>query len=345
VKASLRELAAQVGGRVVGDDALVVDGLAGLDEARAGQLSFFSHPSYRRAFDKTRASAVLVPAGTTRDGVALVVVDNPSVAFARISQLFFPPAAVAPGVRAGAHVHPEARVEPSAAVLAGAVVEQGAVIGPRAVLHPGAYVGPHARIGEDTVLHPNVTVYGACRVGARCVLHAGCVVGADGFGFAFDGSGHLKIPQAGIARIEDDVELGACSCVDRATLGETVVGRGSKVDNLVQIAHNVKVGPLSILCAQVGVSGSTELGTGVVLGGQVGIANHTKLGDGVKIAAQSGVHGDIAPGTTLGGTPAFDASDWKRSTVALQHLPELLKEVRALRKRVEALELKKENAT
>jgi UDP-3-O-[3-hydroxymyristoyl] glucosamine N-acyltransferase len=346
VKKALAELVAHVGGRLQGDGTLLIDSLAGLEEARAGQLSFFSNTKYRRAFDATHASAVLVGPGVHRDGVALVTVDDPLLAYARLSQLFFPKALVAHGVRKGALVDPEARVDPTAAVLAGAIVEAGALIGPRAVIHPGAYVGPHVQIGEDSVLHANATVLERCIVGARCILHAGSVVGADGFGFAFDASGpaHVKIAQAGIARLEDDVELGACACVDRATLGETVIGKGSKIDNLVQVAHNVKVGPLSILCAQTGISGSTELGAGVVLGGQVGVANHLKIGDGVRAAAQSGIAHDVEAGATVGGTLAFDVENWKRSALAVRRLPELLKEVRELKRRITVLEKEKENA-
>ncbi|MBK7863046.1 MAG: UDP-3-O-(3-hydroxymyristoyl)glucosamine N-acyltransferase [Archangiaceae bacterium] len=337
----LSELAAHVGGQIDGDPSLQIEGLAGLSEAARGQLSFFSNRRYRREFESTRASAVLVDAKTARPaGTTVVKVDNPQLAFARLSQLFFPPQKFPAGIDARALVHAEAAVDPSATVMAGAVVERGAVVGPRAVIFGGAHVGEQARIGEGTVLHPNAVVYAQCVVGARCILHAGSVVGADGFGFAFDPGTpqHVKIPQAGIARLEDDVELGACSCVDRATLGETVVGRGTKIDNLVQIAHNVKVGPLSLLCAQAGISGSSTLGAGVVLGGQVGIAGHLELGDLAKVAAQAGVGHDIEPGGVVGGSPAYDAAVWKRASVVTQQLPDMLKELRALRRRVEELE-------
>ena len=338
---ALKELAAHVGGEIDGDGSVQIDGLAPLEDAKAGQLSFFSNARYKRAYQATRASAVLVSAGTKRhDGVTLVKVQNPLLAFARLSQLFFPFRVHVAGVSERSYVHPEATVHPTATVMGGAVVERRATVGPRAVLYPGVYVGEGAAVGEASVLHPNVVIYERCVVGARCTLHAGCVVGADGFGFALDAEAleHVKIPQAGIARLEDDVELGACTCVDRATLGETVVGRGSKVDNLVQIAHNVRVGPMSILCAQAGISGSTQLGAGVVLGGQVGIAGHLHVGDLAKIAAQAGIAQDVEAGATLGGTPAYDAGAWKRASLVTQQLPELLKELRALKKRVEALE-------
>jgi UDP-3-O-[3-hydroxymyristoyl] glucosamine N-acyltransferase len=209
-------------------------------------------------------------------------------------------------------------------------------VGARSVLYPGAYVGEAASVGEDCLLYPNVTVRERCQVGSRVVLHASCVVGADGFGFAFDAEGesgpqHYKIPQTGIVRIEDDVEVGACTCIDRATLGETVIGRGT----------NVKVGPLSLLCAQAGVSGSAELGMGVVLAGQVGVVGHIRVGDLAKVGAQSGVAHDVEDGQVVSGSPAVPHKEWLRASAALNQLGDLLKEVRALRRRVESLEKEK----
>lgn len=343
---ALSELAAHVGGTIDGDGSVLISGLAPLSEAGAGHLSFFSNRRYKREFETTKASAVLVTEGTHRhDGTTLVKVKNPQLAFARLSQLFHQRRVHLAGVHPAATVHPEATVHESATLMPGTVVDRGASVGARTVLYPGVYVGEGARIGEACVLHANVAVYERCIVGDRCTLHANSVVGADGFGFALDPDAleHVKIPQAGIARLEDDVELGACSCVDRATMGETVVGRGTKVDNLVQIAHNVKVGPLSILCAQAGISGSTQLGAGVVLGGQVGIAGHLEIGDRVMIAAQAGVGHDVEDGAVLGGSPAYDAGTWKRASVVTQQLPDLLKEVRTLKKRIEALEKKGDN--
>jgi UDP-3-O-[3-hydroxymyristoyl] glucosamine N-acyltransferase len=342
----LDELAAHVGGEFLGDAGLLITGLNGLAEAGPGELSFYGNPRYRRQYEASRASAILVgPDAPVREGVALVRVANPHLAFAQVSHLFHPRPSYTAGVRLGAHVHPEARVHPEAAVMAGATVEKNATVGARAVLFPGAYVGEGASIGEDSLLYPNVTVRERCQVGARVILHASCVVGADGFGFAFNPEGahgpeHYKVPQAGIVRIEDDVEVGACTCIDRATLGETVIGRGTKIDNLVQLAHNVRVGPLSLVCAQAGVSGSAELGTGVVLAGQVGVVGHIRVGDMAKVGAQSGVAHDVEDGQVVSGSPAVPHREWLRSSAALGQLGELLKEVRALRRRVEMLEKK-----
>ncbi len=338
----LGELAALVGGQVEGNAALEIQGVAGLEEAAEGHLSFFGNSRYKKALALTKASAVLVgkDAPAPVPGVTYVRVENPHLAFAKISQSFFPRRWFAAGRSDRALIHPDANVHPEATVMQFVTVERAATIGARAVLHPGVFIGEHAQVGDDTVLHPNVTVYDHCIVGKRCILHAGAVVGSDGFGFALDPSvpEHVKIPQAGIARLEDDVELGACSCIDRATLGQTVIGRGTKIDNLVQVAHNVTVGPYSILCAQAGISGSTSMGQGVVLGGQAGVAGHLKIGNLARIGAQAGVPQDVDDGAQLMGTPTMPMLGWYRSSATFEKLPEMARELRALRKRIEELE-------
>ena len=343
---SLADLAAHVGGTVEGDGRLRILGLASLEEAGPGELSFYGNPRYRKELGTTRAAAVLLPPGepVTRTDVAWVRVDSPHLAFARLLALFHPSPRPAGGVHPRAEVHPSARVDPSATVMALAVVEAGAVVGARSVLWPGSYLGEGARVGDDCVLQPGAIVRERCLLGNRVLLQPGVVVGSDGFGFAFDPAGpaHVKVPQVGTVRIEDDVEVGAGSCIDRATTGETVIGRGTKIDNLVQISHNVRVGPLSIVCAQVGISGSTEVGEGVVLAGQVGIVGHVRIGDGARVAAQSGVPHDVPPGATFSGYPAVDRALWLRQSAALKQLPELLREVRQLRARVAALESRKD---
>lgn len=342
---TVAELAQVVGGEVDGDPALEIHGVAGLESAQPGQLSFYGNQKYKAALQATRASAVLVgDDAPPRGGRTHVRVKHPHLAFARVAQLFHPKKQHVPGVSPQAAIHPDAKVHPTATVMAHAVVARGAQVGERAVLYPGAFVGEDARVGDDTVLSPNVAVMDRCVVGARCLLHAGAVVGADGFGFALDLSvpEHVKIPQAGIARVEDDVELGACSCVDRATTGETVIGKGSKIDNLVQVGHNSVVGPLSILCAQVGLSGTSVLGTGVVLAGQVGVAGHLRIGDLAKVGAQAGVMNDVEGGATVLGAPAMPHKDFLRSAALFAKLPELHKELRALKKRLD--ELQKEKA-
>jgi UDP-3-O-[3-hydroxymyristoyl] glucosamine N-acyltransferase len=340
------DLASHVGGEVVGNAALPISGVSGLSEAKSSELSFFANPRYRKQLKSTQAGAVLVPSQLTElgPGPVWIRVSNPHLAFAKICALFYPRPQRKPGVDARASVHEAARVHPTASVLAGACIEAGAQVGARTLVYPGAYIGERSIVGDDCILYPNCTIREDCQVGSRVILHSGCVIGADGFGFAFDASvpEHFKVPQVGTVRIEDDVEVGACTCVDRAATGETVIGRGSKIDNLVQIAHNVRVGPLSIVCAQAGVSGSSELGSGVVLAGQVGVVGHIKVGDMARVGAQSGVAQDVPAGATISGTPAIDHRQWLRVAAVQPELGKILRELRELRSRVQALMDKRE---
>ncbi len=339
----LSELATRIGARLRGSGAIDVAGVAELAAAGERDVAFFANPRYRRAFLETRAGAVIcddAAADQAPRGLALIVTDQPYLAFARASALFHPQEKPAPGVHASAVVDATASVDRTASVGPLAYVGPRAHVGAGTVIGAGAVVAREVRIGADCHLHAGSVVRERCVLGDRVILQPGSVVGADGFGFAFDPSGpsHHKVPQVGIVRIEDDVEVGACACVDRATLGETVIGRGAKIDNLVQIAHNVKVGPLSLLVAQCGVSGSSELGTGVILSGQVGVIGHLKIGDGARVGAQSGVARDLEPGETVSGSPAIAHRSWLRSAAVFAELGELAREVRRLNKRVQELE-------
>ena len=341
---TLAELAALVGGELTGDPGLRLDGVAALEEAGPEQISFFSNRKYRAAFLATRAGAVVVePDAEAPAGRALLRVANAYLAFARISTLFHPPRAAAPEIAPEAVVHPTARVHPSAQVMPLASIGPGASVGPRTVIHPGVQIGEEARVGADCVVYPNVVIREGCVVGDRVILQPGCVIGADGFGFALDpvgdgaGPRHYKVPQVGRVVIEDDVEIGANSCVDRATLGVTRIGRGAKIDNLVQVAHNVVVGQLSILAAQVGISGSTTLGMGVVCWGQAGVVGHLHLGDRANVAAQAGVADDLAPGERVAGSPAKAEVAWARNSAAFDRLTDMRRDLRALQRQVAAL--------
>ncbi|ACG72375.1 UDP-3-O-(3-hydroxymyristoyl) glucosamine N-acyltransferase [Anaeromyxobacter sp. K] len=341
---TLAELAARVGGAVEGDGSLRLDGIAPLEEASASEISFFSNRKYRKAFEASRAGAVVVePREQVPAGRTVLRVANAYLAFAKISTLFHPPREAVPEVAPTAVIHPTARVHPSAQVMPLACVGPDAQVGARSILFPGVHVADGARVGEDCVLYHNVVVRERCAVGNRVILQPGCVIGSDGFGFAFDPEGegkgprHYKVPQVGNVVVEDDVELGANTCVDRATLGTTRIGRGAKIDNLVQIAHNVQVGPLSLLVSQVGVAGSTKLGMGVVAGGQAGIVGHLEIGDGVRIGAQSGVMADVQAGETVSGSPAVPHGGWLKAMASLEHLHDMRKELRELRREVERL--------
>jgi UDP-3-O-[3-hydroxymyristoyl] glucosamine N-acyltransferase len=344
---SLEELARRIGAELRGPAAGGMSGVAPLESAGPSQIAFYANPRYRKALAATRAGAVIVSeddVGHVPPSAARLVAAQPYVAFAKASALFHEELVVEPGSQRGALIDETADVHPTAAVCPGAYVGPGAKIGAHTTLHAGARVLDCARVGESCVLWAGAVVRERCILGDRVILQPNAVVGSDGFGFAFDlegdGNGpiHRKVPQAGIARVEDDVEVGACSCIDRATLGETIVGRGTKIDNLVQVGHNVHVGPLCLLVAQCGISGSTELGQGVILAGQVGVVGHLRIGDGARIGAQSGVAHDVQEGETLSGYPAIGHRDWLRMSAALPRVPELLREVRKLEQRLEQLE-------
>jgi UDP-3-O-[3-hydroxymyristoyl] glucosamine N-acyltransferase len=342
---SLAELADRVGGRVEGDGSVRIGRVMPLEDAGPGDVSFFANRKYLAAFEGTRAGAVVVgESEEVAPGRNLLRAGNAYLAFARISTLFHPPREPVPEISAHAVVSPGATVHPSAEVQAFAWVGPGASVGARTILFPGVVVGEGARVGEDCILYPNVVVRERCVVGNRCILQPGAVLGGDGFGFAFDmegdGSGprHFKVPQSGIAELEDDVELGANACVDRATLGKTIVRRGAKIDNLVQLAHNVEIGPLSLLASQVGIAGSTKVGMGVAMAGQVGVVGHITIGDGARLGAQAGVPNDVPAGETYSGYPAVPHRSWLREQAATRGLPELVKRVRQLEKALKQLQ-------
>jgi len=344
MKRTLGEVAALTGGRVVGDASTVLTGVAGIKEAQEGHLTFVSNPKYCRFLSTTRASAVIVDPAShdASDGgptPALLVVENAYAAFARAMSLFAEPAPrLATGVHPSAWVSPAAKLGGEVAVGPNAVVMEDAEVGERSAIHPGAYVGAGARIGRDCVIHPNATVKSACVLGDRVIVHSGAVLGSDGFGFARDGSEQVKVPQLGGVLIDDDVEIGANVCIARATVGTTRVGRGTKIDNLVQIAHNVTIGQGSIVVAQVGISGSAEIGDRVVLGGQAGIVGHIRIGDDAMVGAQSGVTKSVPSGEQVSGYPARRHSLSKRVNACIQALPCLFQKVREMEKRLARVE-------
>jgi UDP-3-O-[3-hydroxymyristoyl] glucosamine N-acyltransferase len=340
MEATLEELAKLVGGRVAGDPAVRVRGVNGIAEAGPGELTFLANPRYAPLLASTKASAAVVAEGVPCP-VPSIVVRNPDLAFARAAERLAgapwrPPA----GVHPGAVVARDASIGRDVSIGAACVVEPGASIGDRTVLYPQVYVGPGARIGPDSLLWPQVVVRERCELGARVVVHSGTVVGSDGFGYATDGGVHHKIPQLGTVVVGDDVEIGANVAVDRARFGATVIGRGTKIDNLVQIAHNVRIGEACLIVAQVGISGSTTLGNQVILGGQAGIAGHLEIGDRSIVTAQAGLGKDLPPGSVVSGEHAQDAKKHMRKLAALSKLPDALVELRELRKEVEALRKK-----
>lgn len=334
---TLGELAAHVNGRVAGDPSTEITSAAGLDQAEAGQISFLSNPKYFNKVKTTNASAVVVKEEMDA-GAALLIADDPYYAFMRII------------VRLHGHRHhPAADVSDRASVAPNATIGTGTHIGPFAtvsenvrigdhcVLYPGVFVGPESVIGDDCILYPNAVVYDRCRIGNRVIIHANATVGEDGFGFATHKGVHHKIPHIGGVVIEDDVELGAGSAVERGTLDDTVIGQGCKVGDSVVIGHGAKAGAHCLLVPQVGIAGSTTLGHHCVVGGQVGIAGHLNIGNGVMIGAQSGVGHNAKDGERIFGSPAFEAEKAKRAYFLIRRLPDMWKEIKRLGKEVAEL--------
>jgi UDP-3-O-[3-hydroxymyristoyl] glucosamine N-acyltransferase len=336
---ALKELARVVGGEVSGDGSAMISGVAGIKEAMAGDITFLANPRYEKFMDSTQASAVIVARGTSGRGKPLILSDNPYLSFVKAVEFFVPSKNHYPRV-----IHPSAVIAGTAAlgsdiaVGACAVVEDGARIGDGTVVLPGVFIGRDTEIGKECLVYPNVTIREEVKIGDRVIIHGGAVIGSDGFGFAKDGDVYRKIPQIGSVVIEDDVEVGANVTIDRATTGTTYVGKGTKIDNLVQIAHNVVIRENCILVAQVGIGGTTEIGKGVTLAGQAGAVGHIKIGDGAVVAAQAGVTKSVPPNTMVSGYPAREHNQAKKIYASFMKLPDLLKRVAELGERLARIE-------
>ncbi len=336
---TLAEIAKAVSGAVRGDPTLRISGVSGVEEAGPTDITWLSHERFAGRLGASRAGAVLVPEQYGATPMPAILVADPSRAIITVLERFAPPVRRPPaGVHASAIVSPSARLAPDAAVGPWVVIEAGATIGQRTVLHANVYIGADAVIGCDCELWPGVVVRERCTLGDRVTIHPNATIGADGFGYQFFDGKHNKIPQIGTVVIEDDVEIGANSAIDRAKFGATRIGRGTKIDNLVQVAHNVQIGPHCMIVAQCGIAGSARLGTGVVLGGQVGVRDHVVLHDGVQSAACACISKDIPPGTTVIGAPAVEHEQWIRERGKLRRLARIADELQGLIERVERLE-------
>ena len=338
-----KQIATFIQGDIVGDENATVHTFAKIEEGVPGALSFLSNPKYTPYIYETQSSIVLV----NRDFVpeqevkaTLIKVDNAYESLAKLMTLYEQSHPKRTGIDPLAYVAPTARVGKDVYLAPFACVGDGAEIGDGTELHPHATVGRNAKVGAGCILYPHATVYHDCRVGNRCILHAGCVIGADGFGFAPTPDGYEKIPQIGIVVVEDDVEIGANTCVDRATMGATLIHRGVKLDNLIQIAHNDEIGAHTVMASQVGIAGSTKVGEWCMFGGQVGIAGHIRIGNKVNLGAQSGVPGNIKDGQQLIGTPPMEIKPYFKAQAVFRRLPEMYAELNALRKEIEELKKK-----
>jgi UDP-3-O-[3-hydroxymyristoyl] glucosamine N-acyltransferase len=338
----LAELATRLGCTLRGDGDVDVRRVSGIEEAGPGDLTFVSNPRYVARLGGTQASAVIVTAEVDTSLPSLVT-PNPYLAYARATALLHPLPRPEPGIHASAQVHPTAVLGPEVHVGAHAVVGPRVRVGARSILHPHVVVYEDVEIGEDCLLHSAVQVRERCRFGDRVVVQSAAVIGGDGFGFARDESGrYQKIPQVGVVVIEDDVEIGALTAIDRAALGETRIARGTKIDNLVQIGHSVRIGEDTVLAGQVGIAGSARIGKRVTLAGQVGVAGHLTIGDGVTATAQSGIPNSVDAGALVSGYPAIDNRTWLKASAVFPRLPELLKRLRELERQVEELLARKD---
>ncbi|HYE30651.1 MAG TPA: UDP-3-O-(3-hydroxymyristoyl)glucosamine N-acyltransferase [Methylomirabilota bacterium] len=326
------EIAQLIGGQVVGDGATVLTGFSPAGSAKPGDLTFAENEAYFTRAEQSAASAILVDGAFASSVKTIIRVENARIGFARALGVFFPEPAFPAGVHPSAVVAPSAQIDPTAHVGPNCTIGENAKIAARAILEGNIFISANCTLAEDAHLFPNVTLYPRTQIGKRVRIHAGTVIGSDGFGYVLDEGVHRKVPQIGNVVIHDDVEVGASVTIDRGALGPTVIGRGTKIDNLVQIAHNVNIGENCLVVAQAGIAGSTKLGNYVTLAGQVGIAGHLKIGNKTVVAAQSGVMHDIPEGQKWFGYPAQPDRQWKRQLLALQQLPTLLRRVNDLEK-------------
>jgi UDP-3-O-[3-hydroxymyristoyl] glucosamine N-acyltransferase len=339
VQLTAQEIAAIIGGTVVGDAGTKVTGVAGIKEALPGDVTFIASPKYLPALKTTRASVVLMDQKLVTDFAGTIVrVENPIQAFTMVvMRVMPPPVHFAPGIHPSAVISPEAKLGKDVSIQPCAVIEAGATIGDRAVIGANTYIGHGSQIGADCLLYANVTLREYTVLGQRVILHSGVVLGADGFGFEPVKGKHQKIPQVGIVEIGDDVEIGANTAIDRARFGKTRIGRGTKIDNLVQIGHNCVIGEDCIICGLVGLAGSTIIGNHVTVAGQVGMAGHLSIGDNSIIMAQAGVTKDVPANSFMLGAPAVPHKEFKRINAVTQNLPELAVRVQELEKQLKAL--------
>ena len=335
---TLQELAQYVGGEVAGDPSVRIRGLATLENAVEGQITFLAHPRHAQKVRTTGATAVILPRNAESFGRNAIVVAHPYLAFAKLLTLFAARPRRSLGIMAGACVDPGARIGKGASIHPGVVIADGVQIGENVTLYPNVTLYEGVVLGDDVTLHSGVMVREGCRIGNRVTIHNGTIIGSDGFGYVPDGARWFKIPQVGSVVIEDDVEIGANVTVDRASLETTRIGRGTKIDNLVQIAHNCILGENCIIVAQVGIAGSTRLGNHVTLGGQVGVVDHVVIGDNAMISSQSGVMGNVAAGEVLSGTPAIPHSARMKAAVVFPRLPEMRKKITKLDDRLAKVE-------
>ena len=339
---TLQEIAGLIGGEIIGDGSTKINGLSNIKLAREGDLIFAVPPHIDEA-KISEASAVLIPPDTQDFPKSAIKVVDPRAAFAKLMELFMPKLEIPTGINPKAHIGKNVKISDTATIMPFAVVDDGAEIQSGAIIYPHVYIGQHATIGEDTVIYSSATVREFCKIGKRCVIHSSAVIGSDGFGFTTADGVHTKVPQVGNVIIEDDVEVGAHVGIDRAAMGSTIIGHGTKIDNLVHIGHNCKIGANCLIVAQTGISGSTTVGDNVTFGGQVGTVGHITIGGNSVYAARSGITKNMPEGFFGAGFPLQSHGDWLKTQAAYKKLPELVKKINSLERELEGMaEIKQE---
>ncbi len=343
MKFSAEQIAGMLNGTVEGEPTIEVNALAKIEEGFEGSLSFLANPKYEEYIYTTGSSVCIVnntfsPSAPLPKTLTLIKVEDAYSCFAKLLELYDSMTKEPPRIEANAYIDPTAEVGENIYLGANSYVGRESKIGDNVSIYPNVTIGSNVEVGEGTIIHPGATVYRDCIIGKNCIIHSGAVIGADGFGFAPNEKGEFqKIPQIGNVVLEDNVDVGANSTIDRATMGSTIIRKGAKIDNLVQIGHNVEVGSNSAMAAQVGIAGSSKVGENVLIGGQVGLAGHLKIGDRVKIAAQSGIGGDVKDDSVVMGSPAFDSKEYKKSYMGFRRLPMILTRLQALEDRIKKL--------
>ena len=338
MRLSLADIAERIGGEIHGEGSIAISGAAPFETAGKEDIAFAENAKLLKRIGETAAGAVIVPKDFDGGQKTLLRAENPKVAFARVLEIFYPKKRPPAGIHPDAIIGHACRCGENGSIGPGVVIQDHVTLGDRVILHPHVFIGDHVVIGEDTEIFPNVTILDRCRIGSRVIIHAGTVIGSDGFGFAPAGESYYKIPQVGIVQIDDDVEIGACNTIDRATFGKTWIQRGVKTDNLVMIAHNVTIGENTILIAQSGVAGSATIGRHVILAAQAGISGHITIEDGAVIGPQTGVVKSVAKNAVVSGSPERPHRHHVRIQHLISRLPELKNRLEALEKRLDALD-------
>jgi UDP-3-O-[3-hydroxymyristoyl] glucosamine N-acyltransferase len=335
---SLQEIAEKIQGKLIGNGLTTISGIKSIEEANEGDITFLIQKSFKKYLKHSKASAIIVGEDIEpgeMDGKNGIISKNPALAYVRVAEMFLPKMSHEKGASPAAFIAANAEIAGDATIYPLAYIGEKAVIGKNATIFPFAHIGNGVTVGEETVIFPHVVVYDRTIIGKRVIVHGGAVLGSDGFGYIWDGQKHAKIPQVGVLEIEDDVEIGANVAIDRASLGKTVIKRGTKIDNLVQIGHNVSIGENSIIISQVGIAGSVSIGKNVILAGQVGVRDHVVIGDNVKAAGGTGITKDVPANSLISGTPHMPHRDWLKLQSYIKNLPKLYDKMKRVEKKLQ----------